>query len=93
MPCRGGDLLDQGNTVVPVQAIDRQHRDLRLAGPGRLKLGAKKVTINSTGRLFTRSMERSSSSREVGSIQCASSKTMTTGWSRAKPSSCGISAF
>ena len=52
----------------------------------------RNVTISSTGRLRTRSTVRSSSSREVGSIQCASSKTMTTGCWRARPSSCRISA-
>jgi hypothetical protein len=33
-----GDLLDQGDPVASVQAIERQHRHLRLAGPGRLEL-------------------------------------------------------
>ncbi len=52
----------------------------------------RNVTISNTGRLRTRSTVRSSSSREVGSIQCASSKTITTGCWRARPSSCRISA-
>ena len=37
-----GDLLDQCGPVVPVEAVERQHRHLRLAGPGRLELGAKR---------------------------------------------------
>ena len=39
----------------------------------------RNVTISNTGRVRNRSRVRSSSSREVGSIQCASSTTMTTG--------------
>jgi len=39
-----------------------------------------------------RSIMRSSSSREVGSIQCASSKSMTTGWRHAKPTISRINA-
>ena len=52
----------------------------------------RNVTISSTGKLRTRSTVRSSSSREVGSIQCASSKTISTGCWHARPSSCRISA-
>ena len=52
----------------------------------------RKVTISSTGRLRTRSTARSSSSSEVGSIQCTSSNTISTGCWRAKPSSWRISA-
>jgi hypothetical protein len=37
-----GDLLDQNGPVVPVQAVERQHRHLRLAGPRRLELGAER---------------------------------------------------
>ncbi len=37
-----GDLLDQGGPVMPVQAIEHQHADLRLAGPGRLEFGAER---------------------------------------------------
>jgi hypothetical protein len=37
-----GDLLDQIGPVAPVQAIESQHRHLRLAGPGWLKLGAER---------------------------------------------------
>ena len=36
------DLLDQGSPVPPVQPIERQHGHLRLAGPGRLELGAER---------------------------------------------------
>jgi len=36
-----GDLLDQIGPVAAVQAIERQHADLRLAGPRRLELGAE----------------------------------------------------
>src|SRR5438105_15855608 len=86
-----GDLLDQRGPVAPVQAIERHYSDLRLAGQGGRNSG-RNVTISSTGRLQTRSTVRSNSSREVGSIQCASSKTMTTGWRRAKLSRCRISA-
>ena len=86
-----GDLRYQSCPVAPVQAIKRQHRHLRLTRPGRLELG-RNVTISSTRRLRTRATARSSSSREVGSIQCASSKTIITGCWRAKPSSCRISA-
>ena len=46
----------------------------------------RNVRITSTGRLTTRSTRRSSNSREVGSIQCASSKTMTKGCRRVRPS-------
>ena len=35
------DLRDQGGAVTPVQPIERQHRHLRLASPGRLELGAE----------------------------------------------------
>ncbi len=52
----------------------------------------RNVTISSTGRLGARSTIRSSTSREVGSIQCTSSKIMTTGRWRARPSSWRISA-
>jgi len=37
-----GDLLDQSSTLAPVQAIEGQHRHLRLTGPGRLELGAER---------------------------------------------------
>jgi len=37
-----GNLLDQDGPVMPVQAIERQHRHLWLAGPGWLKLGAER---------------------------------------------------
>ena len=36
-----GDLLDQSGPVMPVQPIERQHRDLRLAGPRWLEFGTK----------------------------------------------------
>jgi hypothetical protein len=47
----------------------------------------RKVMISSTGRLRTCSMVRSSSSCELGSIHCASSKTIRTGCCRAEASS------
>ena len=37
-----GDLRNQCGPVAPVQAIERQHADLRLAGPGRLELRAER---------------------------------------------------
>jgi len=37
-----GDLCYQQNPVAPVQAVERQHRDPRLANPGWLELGAKR---------------------------------------------------
>jgi len=37
-----GDLLHQSGLVSPVQAIERQHRHLRLACPGRLELGSER---------------------------------------------------
>ena len=52
----------------------------------------RKVTSSRTGRVRRCSTVRSSSSREVGSIQCASSKTITTGCWRARPLSWHISA-
>jgi hypothetical protein len=73
-----GDLLDQNGPVIPVEAIERHHADLRLAGPRHLELGAESHDQQHS-RLRTRSTVRSSSSREVGSIQWASSKIMTTG--------------
>jgi hypothetical protein len=36
------NLLYQSGPVVPVQAIERQHRHLRLTGPGRLEFGAER---------------------------------------------------
>jgi hypothetical protein len=36
-----GILLDQRGPVAPVQAIERQHADLRLASPRRLELGTE----------------------------------------------------
>jgi hypothetical protein len=48
--------------------------------------------MSSTGRLGTHSTMRSSSSREVGSLQCASSQTTTTRCRRANPSIWRISA-
>ena len=47
----------------------------------------RKVTASSTGRCRTRSTVRSSNSREVGSIQWASSNTISTGRRRASASS------
>ena len=32
----------QSGPITPVQAAERQHADLRLAGPGRLELGAER---------------------------------------------------
>ena len=52
----------------------------------------RKVTTSSTGRRRTRSTARSSSSSEVGSIQCTSSNTISTGRCRARASSCRSSA-
>jgi hypothetical protein len=37
-----GDLFDQDGAVMPVEAIERQHADLFLAGPDRLELGAER---------------------------------------------------
>src|SRR5215831_12604431 len=37
-----GDLRYQSSPIAPIQAIERQHADLRLAGPGRLELGAER---------------------------------------------------
>jgi hypothetical protein len=36
-----GDLRYESGPVAPIQAIERQHRHLRLAGPVRLELGAE----------------------------------------------------
>jgi len=36
------DLRYQSGPVAPVQPIERQHADLRLAGPGHLELGAER---------------------------------------------------
>ena len=52
----------------------------------------RKVIKSRTGRRATRSTSRSSSSRELGSIQCTSSKIISTGRCRAKASSCRSSA-
>ena len=48
--------------------------------------------ISSTGSVGTRSMIRSSNSSEVGSIQCTSSNTISTGCRAASPSTCASSA-
>jgi hypothetical protein len=37
-----GNLPDQSGPIMLVQAIERHHADLRLAGPGRLELGAER---------------------------------------------------
>src|SRR5258705_10500775 len=58
---------------------------------GALNLG-RKVTMSSTGRVAIRSTARPRTSRLVGSIQCASSKIISTGFWRASPASCDISA-
>src|SRR5215471_12754107 len=67
-----GDLRNQNGPVTPVQTVERKHRYLRQTGPGRLVL-RRNVTIRSTGRVRRCSTVRSSNSREVGSIQWASS--------------------
>ena len=51
---------------------------MRLPAQPALNSG-RKVMTSKTGRRRTRSTVRSSSSREVGSIQCASSNTIKTG--------------
>jgi len=37
-----GDLRHQSGPVMPIQAIEDQHRHMRLAGPRRLELGAER---------------------------------------------------
>jgi hypothetical protein len=86
------DVLDQGCAALAVQSVERQHRHLRLADLGRLKNSGRNVTINSDDKLRTRSTTRSSSSRELGSIQCTSSNFTTTGCRRARPLSWRFSA-
>jgi hypothetical protein len=48
----------------------------------------RNVTINSTRRVRTRSTVRPNASRLVGSLQCASSKIISTGLARARVSNC-----
>ncbi len=57
---------------------------------GRPRRGAnsgRNVMISRTRRVATRSTMRSNRSSEVGSIQCTSSNTISTGWRAASPSS------
>ena len=50
----------------------------------------RKVMIGKTRSPSTRSTSRSSNSRVVGSLQCTSSHTISTGWRAANPSTCAI---
>ena len=82
-----GEPLDQRRAVAPAEPVQRQHRHMRLAAPGVLELGAEGDDQQDRQPRMTRSTVRSSNSREVGSIQCASSKTISTGRVRARASS------
>jgi hypothetical protein len=37
-----GNLRNESGPVAPIQAIEDQHRHMRLAGPRRLELGAER---------------------------------------------------
>ena len=59
---------------------------MRLSNPRRHRIRSRKVTISSAGRAVIRSTARLSTSRLVGSAQCASSKIISTGLERANAS-------
>jgi hypothetical protein len=71
----------------PVQAIERQHADLRLAGPGRLELRAERYDQQHRQAAYMLDGEVEQLARgRVDPLRIL--KTITNGCWRAKPSSC-----
>ena len=88
----GSSLLPATRSIMVSMSRCPSRLMVRAVTCGRPTQGAsnsgRNVTINSTGRFAIRSTVRPNASRLVGSIQCASSKIISTGLERARVSNC-----
>ena len=74
-----GDAINENSDFALPQAIKSERSYIRSSDPRRLEL-RRYVISSSTLRVFRRSTLRPSASRLVGSIQCTSSKIISTGF-------------
>ena len=87
-----GGALDQRHAVAAAEAGERQHRDVGVGGPGRGELRPRGDEEQQWQRRCPRHGQGQQLEVEVGSIQCASSNSISTGCRAASRPSCASSA-
>ena len=92
----GSSLLPTRRSMMVAASRSPSRLSVRLVTCGWPTHGAlnsgRKVTMSSAGRVLIRSTARPNASKLVGSVQCASSKIISTGCWLANPASCAVRA-
>ena len=87
-----GDAVDHGSDFALPEPIDGEGGNVGSSNPRRLELRPDRSRSAAREGLRIRSTFDRSASRLVGSIQCASSKIINTGFGRDRVSTCAVSA-